>query len=137
MADVDFLGVGWRFPVQLETVAPGRAQTALARYEDSVRQSIWIILSTAPGERLMRPDFGCGIHDLVFAVNSTRTAALAAEAVRQALIRWEPRIHLLNVRAVPDDTGAVLYLHIDYQIRTTNTTFNLVYPFYLTGEAGR
>lgn len=124
----EFLGVGWQFPVSLDE--PG--QIAMAAYEESVRQAIWTILSTAPGERVMRPDFGCGIHDLVFAPNSPGTAGQVIGQVRRALVRWEPRIDLLEVDARPDPAqSSRLLIVITYQVRTTNNEFNLVYPFYL------
>lgn len=122
-----FLGVGWWFPVEVE--ADGALK--LARYEESVRQSIWIILGTARGERLMRPDFGCGIYDLVFEVNSPSTAGKVAQEVREALLVYEPRIDVLDIQARPEGGGEVLLLSIDYQVRATNNVFNLVYPFYL------
>ncbi len=122
-----FLGVGWSFPVQLDQTN----QIALAEYEESVSQSIWIILSTAPGERLMRPDFGCGIYNQVFAVNNATTAGLIAQEVRQALVNWEPRIDLLDVQVTPGDDAVTLLISINYQVRATNNVFNLVYPFYL------
>lgn len=104
----------------------------MAHYEEAVRQSIWMILSTAHGERLMRPDFGCGIHDLVFASNSAATIGQLSNAVNQALIQWEPRIDLLSVDVFPDlDLPGRLLIQINYQVRTTNNRFNLVYPFYL------
>ena len=124
----EFLGVGWQFPVSLDE----QGQIAMAAYEEDVRQAIWLILSTAPGERVMRPDFGCGIHDLVFAPNSPGTAGRVAGEVRQALVRWEPRIDLLEVDALPDPAQPErLLIVIKYQVRTTNNEFNLVYPFYL------
>jgi phage baseplate assembly protein W len=119
-----FLGVGWGFPVRF---AKGRA--SLATDEESVHQSIWIILCTAPGERVMRPDFGCGIHNLVFALNNATAAGLIAFEVRNALLRWEPRIEVLDVRVTPDDEQ--LLVDIEYRIRATNSRFNLVYPFHL------
>ena len=122
-----FLGVGWSFPVEVD--ADGRIH--LAQYEESIRQAIWIILSTARGERMMRPDFGCGIHNLVFAVNSAETAGRVANEVREDLLYWEPRIDVLDVRVTPGDAGEVLLIQIDYRVRTTNSRFNLVYPFYL------
>jgi phage baseplate assembly protein W len=128
----EFLGVGWQFPIT------GDAQTrdiALARYEDSIRQAIWIILSTAPGERVMRPDFGCGLHNLVFAVNSAGTAAQVASEVRQALLRWEPRIEALEVAVTTNASEPTrLLIDIGYRVRATNNRFNLVYPFYLDGS---
>ena len=124
----EFLGVGWNFPVRLDP----EGQIAMAEHEESVRQSIWTILSTAPGERVMRPDFGCGIHDLVFAPNSPGTAGQLMGEVRRALVRWEPRIDLLEVDAAPDPAQPDrLLIVIRYQVRTTNNEFNLVYPFYL------
>lgn len=126
-----FLGKGWQFPVAVDD---GGA-VAVAEYEESVRQSIWVILGTAKGERVMRPDFGCGIYDMVFGVNSSTAASAAAEEVRDALVSFEPRVDVLNVDVSPGDDGEVLYVSIDYQIRATNTVFNLVYPFYLEGGA--
>ena len=126
-----FLGKGWQFPVALD----GVGAISVAEYEESVRQSIWVILGTAKGERLMRPDFGCGIYDMVFGVNSSTTASEAAEEVRDALVSFEPRIDVLGVEVTSGGDGEVLYVSIDYQIRATNTVFNLVYPFYLEGSA--
>jgi phage baseplate assembly protein W len=101
--------------------------------EDAVRQSIWTILSTAPGERVMRPDFGCGIHDLVFDVLDAGTASALARAVRDALARWEPRIAVLDVYAVPDrDEPNLLLVEVNYEVRSSNSRTNLVYPFYLS-----
>jgi phage baseplate assembly protein W len=128
-----FLGKGWQFPVALDK----SGAVEIAEYEASVRQSIWIILGTAKGERLMRPDFGCGIYDVVFGVNSSTTASEAAEEVRDALVSFEPRIDVLEVEVSPGDDGEVLYVSINYQVRATNTVFNLVYPFYLEGSAAR
>jgi phage baseplate assembly protein W len=129
----EFLGVGWKFPVGLDR----QGEVALSRYEDDVRQAMWIILSTAPGERLMRPDFGCGIQEYVFAPNNTRTAGLVRFHVEEALTRWEPRIELEGVKVQPDPGHpAVLLVSIDYRVRATDSRFNLVYPFYLErGEA--
>lgn len=124
----DFLGVGWTAPVSLSATG----QVELAHEEAAVRQSIWMILSTAPGERLMRPDFGCGIHDLVFAPNSAETIGQLMSAVSQALISWEPRIDLENVDVFAEpEQPSCLIIQIHYRVRSTNNRFNLVYPFYL------
>jgi phage baseplate assembly protein W len=124
----EFLGVGWASPLQLGE----KGQITMARYEESVRQAIWMILGTARGERVMRPTFGCGIHDLVFATNSADTAGRIATEVRQALIQWEPRIDIVNVTAAADRTASNrLLIEIEYTVRATNNQFNLVYPFYL------
>lgn len=106
-------------------------QIKQAAYEESVRQSIWIILGTAKGERLMRPDFGCGMHDLVFAPNTASTAGQVSEAVQEALLSFEPRIDVIDVQVTPGSQGQVLLISLDYRVRATNNVFNLVYPFYL------
>ena len=121
-----FLGVGTGFPLQVDPATHGIARAA---YEESVRQSIWIILGTAKGERVMRPDFGCGIYDLVFEVNSPATAAKVSHAVREALLFFEPRIDVIDVAVRPE--GEVMLISIDYEVRATDNVFNLVYPFYL------
>ncbi len=123
-----FLGVGWGFPLQVDEVS---GSFNSAQYEESVRQSIWIILGTAKGERLMRPDFGCGIYELIFEINSSATAGKVAQAIRQALLLFEPRIDVLDIQVQATDGGAVLLINIDYEVRATNNAFNLVYPFYL------
>jgi len=124
----EFLGVGWKYPVQLE----GPGEIALSRYETDIREAIMIILGTAPGERVMRPEFGCGIHQYVFAPNNRRTAGLVRFQVEAALSRWEPRIELETVTVEPDPSDpATLQIRIDYRVRATDSRFNLVYPFYL------
>lgn len=128
-----FLGAGWQFPVERDDSGQ---QFATAAYEESIRQAIRIILSTSKGERVMRPAFGCGIFELVFAPNNAATRGMAEHHVREALGLWEPRIDVDRVEAVPDGAqGEVLLIHIDYRVRTTDNRFNLVYPFYL--ERGR
>jgi uncharacterized protein len=124
----DFLGVGWTSKVKLDK----KGQVVTAKYEDCVRQSIWTILSTAKGERLMRPNFGCGIHDLVFANNSAATIGAIVSEVTESLIEWEPRIDIVNVDVYSEaNQPNKLLIQLNYQVRTTNNRFNLVYPFYL------
>lgn len=123
----DFLGAGWGFPVKPDS----EGKFEMARYEDSVRQSIWIILGTAKGERVMRPDFGCGIYDLVFEINDDSTAGRISEAIREALLAFEPRIDVKDVQVRAEQQGEVMLISIDYSVRATNNAFNLVYPFYL------
>lgn len=124
----EFLGVGWHLPGFDEK----DELFATAAYEESVRQSIWIIVATPRGARVMRPDFGCGIHDLVFAVNNSATRGLVEYEVLEGLRLWEPRIDVLKVRAVAAGAqGEVLQISIDYRVRLTDNRFNLVYPFYL------
>ena len=124
----DFLGTGWSFPPDVDETG----QVKLAHDEESIRQSIWMILNTSPGERLMRPDFGSNLQDLVFRVNNAGLAGAAANAVSEALAVWEPRIDVLDVNAFADKTNPnLLHIEINYQVRATNSRFNLVYPFYL------
>lgn len=126
-----FLGVGWSFPVTVD--ATGAVLTA--QYEESVRQAIWTILGTSKGERVMRPDFGCGIHDLVFEVNSASTAGRVAQEVQKALLLQEPRIDVLDIDVQAGDSPEILLISIEYEVRATNNVFNLVYPFYLERSA--
>lgn len=125
----EFLGRGWKFPVMVDATT---GTIATSEYEQDIKESIWIILSTSKGERVMRPDFGCGIHDLVFAPINTITTNLVENTVREALTLWEPRIELIKVEASTEgaDEGK-LPVSIDYRVRATNNRFNLVYPFYL------
>ena len=123
-----FLGVGTAFPPRLDSATHGFVR---AEYEESVRQSILLILGTAPGERLMRPEFGCGIHDLVFENAGEATVGRIQQTVRQALLRLEPRIDVTRVDVQTGGAGNVLLISIEYEVRATNNVFNLVYPFYL------
>lgn len=124
----DFLGIGWRFPVSLNE----RRGVALSRFEKNIEECIWIILGTAKGERVMRPDFGCDIHELVFAPNNAETHGLIITAVTEALVRWEPRIMNINVDVKTDrDNEGQLLITVQYEVRATNNVFNVVYPFYL------
>lgn len=126
--DKAFLGRGWSFPVQ-----PGPdGEIAMAAYDEDIRQAILIIMQTDPGERVMRPDFGAGLNALVFEPVSTTTLALVKHRVEQALILWEPRINLIDVQVTTDDNERNrLLIEVNYQVRATNTFYNLVYPFYL------
>lgn len=130
-----WLGKGVAFPV---TVDPANQNLKRAEFEESVRQSILIILGTAKGERVMRPDFGCGIYDLVFEPNTPTTASKVSQVVQEALLLFEPRIDVIDVRvaSLVDDRGAKLEISLDYTVRVTNNVFNLVYPFYLERSPG-
>lgn len=125
----EFLGIGWKFPVQVDAA---RGKIMMSEEEQDIRESIRIILATAKGERVMRPDFGCGIHDFVFAVMNTSTFSLVGNTVREALTRWEPRIEITGVDTVADQAGnGKLLINISYTVRSTNNPCNLVYPFFL------
>jgi phage baseplate assembly protein W len=100
--------------------------------EEKIRQSIWIILGTAPGERQMRPDFGCGIHELTLTANTAALRGTVQAKVREALTRWEPRIDVVDVQVdAPPEARNYLLIRIDYRIRANNAAFNLVYPFFI------
>lgn len=123
-----FLGRGWAMPVALD---PRTGRIAQSAYEEDIRQSIRIILETAPGERVMRPDFGCGIHELVFTNLDSTTLQLIRSSVEEALRRYEARIEVLGINV--DDSEALsgkLLVELEYNVRKTNQTGNLVFPFY-------
>ncbi len=127
----EFLGQGWAYPLQINQ----RGEFALARGESDIEQSIRIILQTSPGERVMRPEFGCRAKELLFAPRNASTQGLMAYYVRRALERWEPRITLLDVAVNPDpDHDGALLVEIRYRVSETHNERSIVYPFYLTGE---
>ena len=127
----EFIGRGWAFP--LRTDATGRI--GLVDGAQELEEAIRLILGTAPGERPMRPEFGCAIHDLVFATPDSSTAGRVAHSVRVALLRWEPRIEVLGVDVSYEamDQGALL-IDIQYQAARSNDPRNLVFPFYVIPE---
>jgi len=121
-------------PVDID---PRTGLVASVEYEDDIRQSIFIILETARGERVMRPDFGCGIHELVFEAVDSRTLQRIRSDVEDALLRFEARIEVLGVTIDEDATSeGVLMIELEYRVRRTNQTGNLVFPFYFR-EGGR
>lgn len=129
----EVIGHGWAFPIRPETVM----RYAYLTGPEKIRQSIWLILSTAPGERQMLPDFGCGIHDLVFEPNTAALRGVVQGRVRDALIQWEPRIDLLDVRVeTSPDARNYLLIRIDYRVRANNSFYNLVYPFFINEGVG-
>lgn len=127
----NFLGVGFRFPFSVDPAGG----ISMSKFEDNVEEGVRLALGTAKGERLMRPDFGCGIHDLVFAPNNVGTHTLVSHHVEEALAKWEPRIRNaeVEVRADPDQEERIL-VELRFEIRATNSVHNLVFPFYLTGS---
>jgi phage baseplate assembly protein W len=130
----DFLGRGWAMPVELE---PRTGLVASVQHEEDIRQSIRIILETTPGERVMRPNFGCGIHEMVFdALDSTAIQRIRS-IVEESLRRCEARIDVLDVTVeeTPSEQGRLI-VEIEYRVRKTNQTGNLVFPFYFR-EGGR
>ena len=129
----EFIGSGWAFP--LRTTATGLV--ALVSGEKEIEEAITLILSTSFGERPMRPEFGCGIHDYVFASADATTAGLVSYEVRRSLARWEPRITVDDVIVSLDNANSgVLYIDIRYSVKGTNDPRNLVFPFYIIPEEG-
>ena len=125
------IGRGWSFPPKLDEWGT----VALTSDRDELEQAIQIILRTAPGQRVMRPDFGCRIHELIFAPNDSTTAGLIGRYVDEALGRWEPRIEVQKVDVEPHpDSPECLHIAIKYRVAATHSNRNLVYPFYLIPE---
>ena len=128
MNSSDFIGKGWRFPITVN------AKGGIGRSEGPQRISdaIWIIVKTSLGERVMRPTFGAGVNDFVFQSNSSLVRTQLVASIKQALLKWEPRINIQQVSAnpVPNEPSQVL-VSIEYTVRNTNELFNVVYPFYL------
>jgi hypothetical protein len=123
-----FLGAGVAFPLGVD----GRGKVGMNAYEEHVRQSILLILQTAKGERVMRPDFGCGLRTLVFESAGPATAALVQHEVKDSLVRLEPRIDVLDVQVTADlRQPGELHIDVQYRVRRTDTIFNLVYPFLI------
>ena len=129
----DFVGTGWAFP---PAVGP-RGGIALAGGSAEIDGALRFIIGTAPGERVMRPEFGCAIWDLLFAPTDPNTLGLMVQAVRQAVGRWEPRVEVESVTARPDPGEASrVLIELTYVIRATNDRRNLVYPFYVIPREG-
>ena len=128
----DFVGSGWSYPVGVDM----RGRISLSHRERDIEESIVMILLTPKGQRVMRPEFGCEIHELVFAPNNATTAGLAAYYVQEALRMWEPRIEVRRIDANPDpDNEGRLLVQIDYEIKATYDQRSLVFPFYrIPGE---
>jgi phage baseplate assembly protein W len=123
----DFIGRGWTFPVRFDA---GRG-IRLAGGAEELDSAITMILSTAPGERVMRPDFGCAMWEQVFAPLNPNTLGLIEQQVREALSRWEPRIAVERVDALAEPDGSVVQINIGYRVVSTNDYRNLVHPFYV------
>jgi hypothetical protein len=135
----EFIGRGWAFPPRI-----GLHGVVLTDAHNEINQAIQIILMTPLGQRVMRPTFGCRIHELGFAPNNNQTAAQAQRYVEEALNMWEPRVNLKRVRVEnfdPNDTSKnsrhKLWIEIEYEIKATHDRRSLVYPFYLIPEEGR
>lgn len=123
-----FLGTGFKFPIRPN----GRGSLSYVSGEQSIAEAIWIILSTPLRSRVMEPEFGCNIHNAVFAPNNPNTLATISHGVQAALVRFEPRIDVLDVQAQPEPGSPnTLHIRVDYRIRANNALHNIVYPFYI------
>jgi phage baseplate assembly protein W len=123
----DLIGSGWAFPGQ---ITPGGSVRLVSGGEE-IDAALRMILTTAPGERVMRPDFGCSMWEQVFAPVNPSTLGVIEQAVYDAVARWEPRVELTSVDAIPGDDGSMISIEITYQVKATNDHRNLVYPFYV------
>ena len=124
-----FLGTGWGFPPSFELE---RTTVEMVSEEEDIRQSLYLLISTTPGERLMRPGYGCDLQSLVFEQISHMLRVEIIDMVKMAVLRFEPRIKVEDVRVTVDpDNQGLLYILVDYLVKTTNSRGNIVYPFYL------
>lgn len=124
----EFLGTGWKFPLALDT----DGSFLLVEGDTDIREAILIILNTTPGERVMQPEFGCGIQTYVFSVMNNTTLEQIRIEIQKALTLYEPRIIVEEVRVEAEGAAGKLLIHIDYTVQASNSRYNMVYPFYLT-----
>jgi phage baseplate assembly protein W len=124
----DVIGRGWAFPFDVNA----RGGIAMAEGDEEIRQAIIMIVRTRQGGRVMRPEFGCRIWELIFGPNNAETWTLAEHHVREALGMWEPRIDVDAIRALPDpDDAGVMQVEVEYTIKASHDARSLVFPFYL------
>lgn len=123
-----FLGNGWRFPPEFNK---GANATVMVANDENIRQSLWTLFSTSPGERVHRYDYGCPIREYAFEVMDTTTLALLREDIERAITLFEPRVEVNSVTFDKSPTEGILSIKLDYTIRQTNRRSNMVYPFYL------
>lgn len=126
MPNDDFIGAGWAFPAAISRNGAVRLVTGVEEIDAAIR----MILSTVPGERVMRPDFGCAMWEMLFAPLTATTLGLIEQAVRTALERWEPRVDVESVRADAEQSTGTVHIAVAYRIKSTNDVRNLVFPFY-------
>ena len=124
-----FLGRGWKFP---PTFTKGYDSAELSQFEQDVRESLNILISTLVGERVMRPDFGTNVHNLIFENLDTNTGTLIADELKKAILLHEPRIFVDKITPSQEELNGTLEMLIEYTIIATNTRYNIVYPFYFT-----
>jgi phage baseplate assembly protein W len=129
LSDKTFLGTGWAFPPEFDN---NSQSNKMVSEDEDIRQSLFIILSTRPGERMMLPDFGCGINEMAFETMDRANMTYAKNLIETAFLRYETRITVNDIEfETAEEIDGILYINIDYTVRTTNTRSNMVYPFYL------
>ena len=126
MAGDDFIGNGWAFPASIGRNGGVRLVTGTEEVDAAIR----MILATVPGERVMRPEFGCSMWEQLFAPLTASTLGLIEQAVREALERWEPRIELESVDTTGEQSTGTVHITVAYRVKSTNDVRNLVFPFY-------
>lgn len=127
-SDSSFIGKGWAFPPRF-SVEEG--SNAMVKGAQDIAESLLVLMSTVPGQRVMFPDYGCGVKKLLFSEVSVTQFTIIKNTIRNAILLYEPRIDVNEITITPDSSNIdLLYVNIDYQIRETNTRSNLVYPFY-------
>ena len=127
-----FLGTGWGFP---PTFIKNPAQVQMQSDEKDIYESIYLILSTTPGERIMQPEFGCDLKRLAFEINDSTLIATFDHLIYHALLNFEPRVNYIDTRIIDrNELDGVLHLQVNFKIIITNTRHNIVFPFYLQGE---
>lgn len=126
--DKDFLGKGWSFPPSFDA---NRRTTIMAEAEEDIKQSLFLLLSTVPGERVMRPDFGCGINQMVFDRLTTTTISQMKDLIKMAILRHEPRIDLVDILVDHVIDEGYVNFTLEYIITSVNRRSNMVFPFYL------
>lgn len=135
MGSNQFLGTGFKFPIQIDKAA-GRMKTS--SYEEDIKEAIWIIVMTKKGERIRNPEFGCGIHEYTFGTMDFQTLKKMEWSVQEALTLWEPRITDIQVTvSIAEDLEGTVRIEVSYRVRATNNPYNLVFPFYITEGYGK
>lgn len=129
-----FLGRGFKFPIQVDEMT-GKMKTSA--YEEDIKEAIYLILMTKKGERIMNPEFGCGIYDYAFGTLDYTSLSMMERSIREALALWEPRIIDVEVNlTIDDEKDSCVLISVDYTVRSTNNPYNLVFPFYMNEGFG-
>ncbi|UTW62263.1 GPW/gp25 family protein [bacterium SCSIO 12741] len=127
--DKSFLGTGWNFPPRFQK---STSSVEMVSYDQDIRQSLHVLLGTEPGERVMMPRFGCSLREMLFENIDTSLVQVIGDRIRYSVLHYEPRITLDSIEIdINEQLNGVVYIHLNYTIRRTNTRSNMVYPFYL------